>query len=126
MLAGEYGIQHHRGRYYAKSQNLARRLSRAYDQALDRYDLLLMPTLPIKATKLPGPDASIEEILGRAFEMLANTSPFDVTGHPAMAVPCGMSDGLPVSMMLVGKHYEEASVYRLASAFEKSRDWRSM
>jgi amidase len=53
-------------------------------------------------------------------EMLPNTAPFDVTGHPAMSVPCGMSDGLPGGMMLVAKHFDEMSIHRAASAFEKA------
>ena len=60
-----------------------------------------------------------------AFEMLPNTAPFDVTGHPAMNIPCGMSGGLPVGMMLVGKHYDESTIYRAAHAFEQLGDWRN-
>jgi amidase len=58
--------------------------------------------------------------------MLANTAPFDATGHPAMSIPCGMSDGLPVGMMLIGKHYDETTIYRAAAAFEKAGDWTKM
>ena len=58
--------------------------------------------------------------------MLPNTCPFDVTGHPAMSVPCGMVDGLPVGMMLVGKMYDEATIYRAAYAFEQAGDWKSI
>ena len=126
MLVGEYGISHLRGHYYAKAQNIARQLKAAYDKKLAEYDLLLMPTLPMKATKLPEPGDPREDILARAFEMLPNTSPFNVTGHPAMAIPCGMSDGLPVSMMLVGSDYAEATIYRAAAAFEGIGDWRDM
>ncbi|OAB55267.1 amidase [Phormidium willei BDU 130791] len=126
MLVGEYAIRHHRGHFYAKSQNLARKLKAAYDAALADYDLLLMPTLPLTATRLPEPDAPKGDILARAFEMLPNTAPFDVTGHPAMAVPCGLSDGLPVSMMLVGKSFDEATIYRAAAAFEAAGDWTRM
>ncbi|MEQ8650881.1 MAG: amidase [Kiloniellales bacterium] len=126
MLLGEYFIQHHRGHYYAKSQNLARLLKKTYNETLDSVDLLLMPTLPIKSTKLPDDHNNLEEVIGRAFEMLANTASFDVTGHPAMAIPCGMSDGLPVSMMLVGKHFDEATIYKAAHAFEQSGDWMQM
>jgi len=75
-----------------QSADLSRRLRAAYDDALASCDLLLMPTLPLKATRLPGPDAPLAEVLQRAFEMLGNTAPFDVTGHPAMSVPCGMSE----------------------------------
>ena len=91
MLLGQHMIKNYRGHYYAKAQNLARQLGAAYDAVLADYDLLLMPTLPIKATQLPDDDAPIGEIVARAFEMIPNTSPFDVTGHPAMSVPCGMS-----------------------------------
>src|SRR5215831_11718745 len=80
----------YQGHYYAKAQNLARTLRAAYDEALKGVDLLLMPTLPLKATVLPPPDASREVYVARALEMISNTCPFDVTGHPAVTVPAGM------------------------------------
>ncbi len=126
MLLGEYMIQEHRGHYYAKAQNHARLLKETYSQTLAGVDLLLMPTLPIKATKLPEDPNNLEDCLGRAFEMLANTCPFDITGHPAMAIPCGQGDGLPISMMLVGRHFDEPTIYKAAHAFEQSGDWQSM
>ena len=85
-----------------------------------------MPTLPLNATPLPPPDAPLGLVLQRAFEMLPNTAPFDVTGHPALALPCGMSDGLPVSLMLVGRHFDEATIYAAASAFEAAADWKTL
>ena len=126
MFMGQYYLKHHRGHYYAKAQNLARQLREEYDKMFGAYDLLLMPTLPIKATPLPPPDASLALYCQRAFEMLANTCPFDVTGHPAMSIPCGMSDGLPVGLMLVGGRWREATIYRAAAAFEQADDWRRM
>jgi amidase len=126
MVLGEYFIKHYRGHYYAKAQNLSRQLAQAYDSALSDYDLLLMPTLPLTATPLPAPGASVEEIIQRAFEMLPNTCPFDVTGHPAMSVPCGMVDGLPAGMMLIAKHWDEATIYRAAYAFEQAADWKTL
>jgi amidase len=126
MLLGQYFTKHYRGHFYAKAQNLSRKLSAAYDAALANYDLLLMPTLPIKATPLPPPDASRELYLQRAFEMISNTAPFDATGHPAMSLPCGMSDGLPIGLMLIGKHYDESTIYRAAAAFEGAGDWKKM
>jgi amidase len=125
MLAGEYFIKHHRGHFYAKAQNLSRLLRKTYDDVLARYDLLMMPTLPMKATPLPPANASLALWCQRAFEMLPNTCPFDVTGHPAMSIPCGMSDGLPIGMMLIGKHYRETVIYRAAHAFEQLGDWRN-
>ncbi len=124
MFIGEYFIRNYRGHFYAKAQNLARRLTAAYDAALGTHDLLLMPTTPMKATPLPEADAPLAEYLQRAFEMLANTAPFDITGHPAMAIPCGMSDGLPMSAMLIGRHYDETTIYQAADAFASSADWK--
>lgn len=126
MFIGHYFIKHYRGHFYAKAQNLSRRLRAAYDAELAKHDLLLMPTLPLKATPLPPADAPRDLYIQRAFEMIGNTAPFDATGHPALSVPCGMSDGLPVGAMLIGKHFEEATIYRAAAAFEQERDWRRM
>ena len=124
MFAGEYFMRNYRGHFYAKAQNLSRLLCKQYDDALARYDLLLMPTLVMKATPLPPANAPLALWCQRGFEMLANTCPFDVTGHPAMSVPCGLSNGLPVGMQLVAKHYAESTIYRAAHAFEQTGDWR--
>jgi len=126
MLLGHYMVTRYRGHYYAKAQNLVRRLRRAYDEVLAHYDLLLIPTLPMVATPLPESNAPVEHVLQRAFEMLANTAQFDCTHHPAMSLPCGLVDGLPVGMMLVGKAFDEETIYRAASAFEKGVDWKSL
>jgi amidase len=125
MVLGEYFIQNYCGHYYGKAQNLTRQLKQAYDTALSDFDLLLMPTLPLTATKLPAADAPLEEVIQRAFEMLPNTCPMDITGHPAMSIPCGLVDGLPVGLMLVGKSYDEGTIYRAALAFEQSGDWKT-
>jgi amidase len=107
-------------RYYGLAQNQARRLRAAYDRALADADVLLMPTSPVVAPPLPGPDASIAELFVRSSETTPNTMPFDATHHPAISVPCGEVDGLPVGMMLVGRHWDEATLYRAAYAFEQS------
>ena len=126
MMAAEYFMRDYRGHFYAKAQNLGRLLSKSYDDALQKYDLLLMPTQPMKATPLPPSNAPVALVVQRALEMVNNTCPFDVTGHPAMSVPCGMSQGLPIGMMLVGKHWAESTIYRAAHAFEQIGDWRNM
>jgi len=120
MLLGHYFVKHHRGHFYAKAQNLSRKLRDAYDAALADFDVLVMPTLPLKATPLPPADAPREVSIQRAFEMISNTAPFDATGHPAMSLPCGQSDGLPIGLMLIGKHWEESTIYRAAHAFEQA------
>jgi amidase len=125
-LLGTYIHQQHGSRYYGKAMNITRRLIAAYDAALGEHDLLMMPTTPMKAPPMPKPGAPREEVVQRALEMITNTAPFDISHHPAMAVPCGMSGGLPVSLMLVGKHWDEPTIYRAAAAFEGAGDWKSM
>ena len=122
-LFGKYTFDRYGGRYYAKAQNLRRRLRAAYDAALRTHDLLLMPTVAMKATPLPGPHASPEEITRRSWEATRNTCPFNVTGHPAISIPCGIEDGRPIGAMLVGRHFDEPTIYRAAAAFERAGDW---
>lgn len=126
MLIGQYHLKHTRGRYYAKAQNLSRQLREEFNKVFASYDLLLTPTTAMKAPPIPPADASLELWCERAFEMITNTAPFDVTGHPAMSVPCGMSDGLPVGLQIIGRRYDESTIYRAASAFEQAGDWRTM
>lgn len=118
-LLGDYLHERYHGSYYAIGQNAAPRLREAYDDALAEADVLLMPTLPMTATKIPAEDAPVEEQLARALEMIANTAPFDVSGHPAISLPCGQVDGLPVGMMLIGRHFEDGRVLQAARLFEE-------
>ena len=126
LFVGEYMQRSYHGRYYAKAQNLRRVLRQAYDDALSRYDILIMPTTPMKPQALPAADCSREDSLDRALEMINNTCPFDASGHPAMSVPCGMIDGLPVGMMMIGRKFDEATVLRASQAFESIGDWKTM
>lgn len=92
---------------------------------LAEVDLLLRPTTPMKATTLPPPNVDRATSLGLAFAPITNTMPFDNTHHPAMSIPCGMCNGLPVGMLLVGRDFEESTIYRVAHAFETHEDWRA-
>ena len=85
-----------------------------------------MPTLPITATPIPPEDSPPKLVIQRAHEMFANTAVFDITGHPAISIPCGLSNDLPVGLMIVGKHFDETSIYKAAFAFEQSHDWKKM
>src|ERR1700731_682137 len=110
-IFSKYTLTRYGGRYYAKAQTLRRRLRRAYDEALATHELLLMPTVPMKATPIPGKDATPQEITRRSWEPTRNTCPFNVTGHPAISLPCGMEDGRPIGLMLVGRHHDERTIY---------------
>jgi amidase len=122
-IFSKYTLGRYGGHYYAKAQNLRRRLRAAYDNALGSHDLLLLPTTVIKAPPIPPKDAPPQEVTRRSWEATRNTCPFNVTGHPAISIPCGMSEGLPVGVMLVGKHWDESTIYRASAAFEQSGDW---
>ena len=115
---GQYMADKYGGHYYAKSQNLGRALANDYDRALENLDVLILPTTPMTAMKL-NTDQALPEYLDSALGMIQNTCPFDFTGHPAISVPCGKIDGMPVGLMVVGRRFDEASVLRIASAIEK-------
>lgn len=118
MLAAEHLSRNYNGRYYGKSQNLMRKVTAAYDDALERYDVLLMPTTPMKAQPLPPADADDDIIWEAALGMNINTAPSCSTGHPSISLPCGMVEGLPVGMMMIGRHFDEETLYRAARACE--------
>jgi amidase len=120
MLAGRYTLNRHQGKHYAMARNLVPRLVAAYDEALARCDVLVLPTTPMQATVIPDPGAPREEVIARALEMIANTAPFDVTGHPACSVPAGLVNGLPTGMMIVGRRFDDATVLRVAHAYERA------
>ena len=117
-LAGHYGLNQLGGACYAKARNLLPHLRAAYDAALAQYDVLVMPTVPGTADTLPEGSpadfALLERALGKAF----NTAPLNVTGHPAISVPAGLVGGLPAGMMIVGKRFDDATVLKVADAFE--------
>ena len=122
VLLGQYMADHYNSHYYAKAQNLRRTLRGAYDVALQEADVLMMPTTPIQVTLLPTDlKLSLSQYTGKTFGMLHNTCPFDVSGHPAISVPCGEIDGLPVGLMLISRHFDEQTLLRVADAFERAR-----
>ena len=126
LLFSEYFRESQHGRYYGKAQNLRRALRAAYDAALGQYDVLAMPTTPFTATVLPTPDRNFEARVAAGLDMEGNTAPFDASGHPALSVPCGMAEDLPVGLMFIARHFEERNVLRAAAGFERLGDWKRM
>ncbi|WP_145002596.1 amidase [Pseudomonas oryzihabitans] len=120
-LTGHYSLKNLHGASYAKARMLVPELTRQYDEAFKDFDVLVMPTMPFVATPLTAADAPIEEYVHSALNMLANTAPFDLTGHPATSVPTGLADGLPVAMMIVAPRFEDALALRVAHAYEQAR-----
>jgi amidase len=117
-LCGHYGLNALGGVSYAKARNLLPQLRAAYDAALTQYDVLVMPTVPATAATLPEGSPQELALLGLMVGKATNTSPIDITGHPAISVPAGLVDGLPAGMMIVGKRFDDATVLKAADAFE--------
>lgn len=115
------------GSDYVKGQRARRLLRDEINGVLEKYDALLLPTMPLAAppitateVRLPGGVEATRPALTRCTRL------FNITGHPAVCVPCGLSkEGLPLSLQLVGRPFDEATVLRLAHAYEKARGaWR--
>ncbi len=120
LMLGYFMIRKYNNRYYAKARNLSIMLKEAYDEALRKYDALIMPTTPMKAMRYRS-EPSFDEYFIMALGMINNTAPYDVTGHPAMNVPVGYSNGLPVGLMIVGSYFEEDKILKIANIFERMK-----
>jgi amidase len=131
LIAGEMSRTNYRGRVYAKAQNVRPTFIGAYDAALADVDVLVMPTCLMTAPKNYRPDTyleAVEDSLSNSGRRLThNTVPFNFTGHPALAVPVGKSSaGLPASMQLVGRFFDDPLLMRAAYAYEHSTDWDTL
>ena len=124
MLLAHHSDKNYHGTYYAKAQNLRRRLRADFDAALERYDVLLSPTTAMTTGKIPAQNAPLPVYLEQCWRNITNTCQFNLTGHPGISVPCGLSDGKPVGLQFVGKHWDELTLYRAAHAYEQSGDWQ--
>lgn len=126
-ILGQYLKQQYYGRYHGKASNLREELTAAYDDALGEFDVLALPTTPMTAFELKE-DLSLTEAVNRAQGKKGrtrNTMPFDMTGHPAISIPCGVdANGLPIGLMLVGNRFDEETVIAVADAFEGASDWQ--
>lgn len=122
-LLSEFVRRNYGGSVYGKAQNLAAAAREAYDEALAEADALVLPTVPIKPPEY-GTEVGLEAMAERSPGPGpgANTAPFNATHHPALSVPCGAVDGVPVGMMLVGDRFDERALFRLASAYERAQE----
>ena len=111
--------------YTSSDYSLARRtqthIRRQFERFFENYDVLLTPTTPSAAPLRDGPDA-----VETARLLTRYTAPFNLTGLPAMSVPCGFTiDGMPVGLQIVGPAWSEARVLRAGHAYEQATDWHT-
>ena len=128
LIAAELSRRTYHGRVYAKAQNVRPTYVKAYDAALAKVDVLVLPTCLMTAPENQTPGSYLEAVednltaLNRSGSR--NTMPFNYTGHPALALPVGKSSaGLPVSMQLVGRFFDDPLLMRAAYAYQHSTDW---
>jgi amidase len=127
LIAAEFSRRNYHGRVYAKAQNVRPYYVKAFDSALAEVDVLVMPTSLSTAASNHVPATyleALEDNLDRSAHIASrNCMPFNFTGHPALAVPVGKSSGLPVSMQLVGRFFDDPFLLQVAHAYEHSVDW---
>jgi amidase len=128
LIAAELSRRNYHGRVYAKAQNVRPTYIKAYDAAFANVDVLVMPTCIMTAPKNHTPGSYLEAVEDNLATVNSsgsrNTLPFNYTGHPALAIPVGKSSaGLPVSMQLVGRFFDDPLLMRTAYAYQQSTDW---
>ncbi|KAJ5524044.1 hypothetical protein N7494_010694 [Penicillium frequentans] len=135
MLSGQFLKEHFGPSVEAKAHRKVFELRAAYDRALTEVDILVTPCAPTVAMPHPkmqadaeGPSSSVMDKVSVAVGVTTNTAPFNVTGHPALNVPCGfgwdpnhVEVKLPIGMQLVGRRWEDAMVLKAAAVFEQGR-----
>ena len=106
---------------YYKAQKLRNLIRREVHQALDRYDLLMSPTIGAPAQKVEGTGA--ESARRRPYLL---TFTFNLANCPAISIPCGFSQGLPVGLQLGGRPFGEETILKAAHAYEQATPWHAM
>lgn len=122
LIVGTHMQQQFSGGSYARASNARRWLRAGYDRALSECDILLMPTTP-GLPHVNDPDLNRPDRVMRSWGVLANTSPTNITGHPAITMPMATVGQLPVGVMAVARSFEDARLLALASTIEQSIGW---
>jgi aspartyl-tRNA(Asn)/glutamyl-tRNA(Gln) amidotransferase subunit A len=105
--------------YYLKAQKVRTLIRREFDEAFQRCDVLVTAVSPTPAFRLG-------EKVANPLQMYLSdvcTIPVNIAGLPAISVPCGFTDGLPVGLHIMGKPFDETTILRAAYAYEQATDW---
>lgn len=106
---------------YLQAQQLRRSIKQDFTAALQDVDIIIAPTLPVMP---PDIGSSVADLNGQEVDLIDNfirfTGPSNLTGLPALTVPAGLNDGLPVGMQLIGRAFDEETLFRVAAQVESS------
>ena len=105
--------------YYLKAQKVRTLIKREFDQAFKKYDALITPTSPTVAFKL---GEKIEDPMQMYLSDIC-TLPINIAGLPAISIPAGFADNLPVGMQIIGKPFDEETILHIAFAYEQATEW---
>ncbi|EGV61708.1 Glutamyl-tRNA amidotransferase subunit A [Yamadazyma tenuis] len=131
IVNGLYLSEHYPS-LYVKSINLSFKARDEYNKALEQVDVLITPTVPVVAPPHGIRDGTPLELIKNTIGLNANTGIFNMTGHPALTLPVGFLAAidnpdikLPVGLQIIGKHFDELSIYRAAYGWESANDWKA-
>jgi len=105
--------------YYKKAQQVRTLIARDYSQAFEQVDVLVGPTSPTVAFPV---GAKVDDPLAMYLNDVY-TVPANLAGIPGVSIPCGFASGLPIGLQILGKHFDEANVLRVAHAYQTATDW---
>jgi aspartyl-tRNA(Asn)/glutamyl-tRNA(Gln) amidotransferase subunit A len=108
--------------YYLKAQKVRTLISREFQEAFQRYDVLVTPTSPTVAFKL---GEKVEDPVQMYLSDIC-TIPVNIAGIPALSLPAGFVEGLPVGMQIMSRPLGEETILRVAHAYEQATDWHKM
>jgi aspartyl-tRNA(Asn)/glutamyl-tRNA(Gln) amidotransferase subunit A len=107
--------------YYLKAQKVRTLIKRDFEQAFEKYDVLVTPTSPTVAFKIgEKTDDPVQMYLSDVC-----TLPINIAGVPAISIPAGFVAGLPVGMQIISKHFAEETLLRVAFAYEQATPWHN-
>jgi len=104
--------------YYLKAQKVRTLIKQDFDQVFANYDVIIGPTAPTTAFPI---GSQVDDPLTMYLNDIV-TIPVSLAGVPAISVPCGLADGLPVGLQIIGKAFDEATVLRVAHAYEQNTE----
>lgn len=122
ILLGTYALSAgYHDKYYLKALRVRTLIKQDFERAFKDVDVLITPTMPYPAFRL---GEKIDDPLS-LYLADVDTVPINLAGVPSISVPCGFSDGLPIGMQIIGKHFDEATILRAAYTFEENTDFHT-